>query len=119
MVSRNLLLSATMFLTFSVAAFSSVHFGSLVFAKRQRELIEAEYDRVLEQEILQRDIEWAKMEMARYEKANGFLPVRPEQPEDDNDNNTLQPVEEASESNGMRGYIANASDNEKKSIQPF
>lgn len=78
---------------------------------QQRKQIELKDDQAFEQEILRREQEWAEMEMARYEQAHGFRPVRSEKLEE-------QPTPQTESS--LRGGSSNdGTKDKKKSVQPF
>jgi hypothetical protein len=109
-MNRNLLLSLALFLLLTVATFFSVHF-ELSSRLQQRKQIEVEDDQAFEQEILRREQEWAEMEMARYEQAHGFRPVRLEKVEE-------QPTPQTESS--LRGDSSNDdTKDKKKSVKPF
>lgn len=77
MMGRNsYLLYASLFLLLTLASFVSMRFH-VVSAHKQKLAIEQQFDQALEKEVLQREQDWVDMEMARFEKARGFLPVRP------------------------------------------
>jgi hypothetical protein len=109
-MKRNLLLSLALFLTLTVVTFFSVHY-EMSSRLQQRKQIELEDNQAFEQEILRREQEWAEMEMARYEVAHGFRPIRSEKLEE-------QPTPQ-SERSSIRGSSNDERKDKKKSVKPF